>query len=212
MLDLTQPTKPSLARSVLAVSVVIAMTSALSVLAWWQNPLVIAEHQGIEIAQAVLLLLACVMHSIRAFRLPPGSIKFFVHAGLALLTFSFAVRELDISRFGEALVWSTVQRGVQLFGLALWAAFLFWALKHLKSIYRDRNTILYSPTMVLTIAGGAFFIAGWPFDKKLFLLSQEISQLIEETLELNASVLLAMASVADSTLARFGQASSSLRR
>lgn len=147
-----------------------------------------------------MLLFACTLHSLHAFRIKTISVTFLIHAGLALLALSFALRELDIDRFGDAKAWSTFQYTLRLLVLVLWLAFFTQAALHRRTVLRHLVTILSAPPVILTALAGLFFLAGWPFDKGLVLRSVEISEFFEETLELNGCVMLLLSSAVHWTL------------
>lgn len=175
--------------------------SLLSFLLWKNNPLITEENQLLELAQAALLLLACFMHGERAFRLQITSLDFLLHAGLALLTYSFALRELDIDQFGTSQAWPLVEKILRLAGVVLWAGLLIFLIPKVRQVVARRSALLALPCMVFTIGGGLFFMASWPFDKQFFsFLAHDYSVLIEEILELIACILLFTASLTDASI------------
>lgn len=160
------------------------------------------ENDVLEWGQALFLLLACVAHGRRAARLTRGSLSFVIHTGLSLLMYAFLLRELDIDRFGEAMMWTWIERGFRLVEGLAWLAFLIYLAPRLKVVFQRIPLMLAMPVTVLTICGGLFLVAGWPFDKHVFhFMSYDFSQLIEEVLELIASVLLFAGSLANSARA-----------
>ncbi len=168
--------------------------TVVSFILWKNDPLMAEEGSAIELAQSALLLLACFMHSERAFHLKLPSLDFLIHAGLALLTYSFAYREFDFDLFGTLEM--PIDRISKLAGIALWGVFLIILMSRIKQIFSRRSEILALPVIPLTIWGGLFYIASWPFDKEIFsALSHDYSRFIEEVLELNACVILFAASL-----------------
>ena len=186
----------------LAVLISIMLTvTVLSFILWKNDPLIAEEGHAIELAESILLLLACFMHGERAFHLEMSVLNFYIHAGLALLTYSFALRELDIDQFGTSEIWPLVERVFRIAGVVLWVVFFIILMPRIKQIFSRRSAILVLPVMLLTIWGGLFYIASWPFDKELFsTLPHDYSRFIEEVLELNAGVILFAASLANSSL------------
>jgi hypothetical protein len=184
-------------RSAPAVACAILVVSMVSFLLWTRDPLLIEEDNVLESAQSILLILAAVIHSIRASRVATSSTQFLVRSGLALLTFSFALRELDIDKFGEEVLWSRIEAVVRLTAGALWIGLLFVSARRTRQIFSHRTIIFSAPAIVLTFIGGLFFIASWPVDKELIVpISLSYARFIEEVLELNACLLLFAASFA----------------
>lgn len=184
MRDSTRP------ESIMVLLAVVFLTVLVSLYAWWHDPTVAKENHALELAQAALLLAACGMHGGHAYRMRQTRIAFLIHAGLALLTLSFALRELDIDRFGDASVWSIVERTLRTLAAILWVVFFSLAIRYRKAISGRLFAILLQAPMSLAILAGIFFIAGWPFDKGLILQNVGISELVEETLELIGCVIL----------------------
>ncbi|MEN3367357.1 MAG: hypothetical protein V7606_4631 [Burkholderiales bacterium] len=187
------PRLPSLVAVLLVVPVA-------SYFLWKNDPLIAKENGLLEIAQAIFLLLASVLHSERAFRLKKSALDFTVHAGLALLTLSFALREIEIDEIGSSELWASAERIIRLAAAILWIGFLVFLVPRIRQIYSCRSAILAMPAVILTLCGGLFFLAGWPFDKEIFsALSHASSALIEEVLELNACITLLAASLVGSS-------------
>lgn len=193
------PNSPGRNHTVL-ISMMLTVT-VFSFILWKNDPLIAEENQALELVQSTFLLLACFLHGERASRLKMSALDFLIHAGLALLTFSFALRELDIDQFGTSEIWAQSERVLRFSSAALWIGFLILLMSRIKQVFTRRSAILTLPVMVLAIWGGVFYIASWPFDKEIFSsLSHDYSRFIEEVLELNACVILFAASLADSSL------------
>jgi hypothetical protein len=165
---------------------------------WWNRaPFLIEEQNFLELAQATLLLLSAGIHGIHASRLAASSTHLLVRSGLALLTFSFALRELDIDKLGDEELWSRIELVLRSATGVLWIGFLFVLMRRIRQIIFDRSVIFRAPAIVLTLVGGLFFIAAWPLDKELIVpASLSFARFIEEVLELNACVLLFASSLA----------------
>ncbi|MGV8899547.1 MAG: hypothetical protein ACOH2B_09970 [Burkholderiaceae bacterium] len=172
--------------------------TVVSFILWKNDPLIAEEDSALEWAQSALLLLACFMHGERTFHLKLPSLDFLIHAGLALLTYSFAYREFDFDLFGALEM--PIDRISKLAGIALWGVLLIILTPRIKQIFSCRSEILALPVIALTIRGGLFYVASWPFDKAIFsALSHDSSRFIEEVLEINACIILFAASLADSS-------------
>lgn len=131
-------------------------------------------------------------------------LNFLLHAGLALLSYSFLLREFefefefDVDRPGAAHGWATLEQVLRLFGVALWLALLIFAAPRVKPLWAQRATMFALPMVLLSMLGGVLLAASWPFDKQLFsVLPYLTSQFIEEILELEGCMLLFFASLAD---------------
>lgn len=173
--------------------------TVVSFILWKNDPLIAEEDSALELAQSALLLLACSLHGERAFHLKMPSLDFLIHAGLALLTYSFLYREFDFDLFGALEM--PVDRISKFAGIALWGVFLIILMPRIKHIFSHLSAILALPVIALALWGGLFYIASWPFDKEIFsALSHNYSRFIEEVLEINACIILFAGSLADSTL------------
>lgn len=158
------------------------------------------ENDLLEWSQALLLALACGVHARRAWRAPRASVSFALHLGLAILMYGFLLRELDIDNFGEHVLWTWIERGFRFTELLMWIAYLVFMVPRSAALFSNRATIFAMPVMTLTLVGGLFMLAGWPFDKAVFHgLSHAINELGEEVLELNAYLILLFAALADSS-------------
>jgi hypothetical protein len=149
----------------------------------------------LEMLQFSVLLLAVGVHAERAFRAARVSFNFLVHAGLMWLCCAFILREIDIDLLGEdpAWTWAWVWLEYVLRAIALIVLLvgLLVLAPQIKQVFAARVVILSMPVVVLSMLAGVVLVAGWPFDKQLFLfLSPPTSAFIEELLELNGYILM----------------------
>lgn len=193
----SHPYSPVRNSAVLAAIVIVA-----SICAWFgqqADPHIADENHLLEWGQALFLALAGGVHAVRAKALPRISLSFLLHTGLALLMYAFLLRELDIDKFGEDHMWKFIERGFRLVEVVLWLGFLVYLAPRLKALFAQTRLILSMPVTALTIVGGLFLVAGWPFDKGVFhSLSHAYTELVEEVLELNGCFILFIAALADS--------------
>ncbi len=171
------------------------------VLMLWQYGFLQAqENHLLELAQCAFLMLACGVCSMRAWRLAKTSLNlnFLLHAGLALLSYSFILREVDIDRLGTAPAWASFEQGLRLFGVTLWLALLIFVAPRVRQLWARRAIMFKKPMVILAMMGGTFLLASWPFDKQVFaVLPYLTSQFIEELLELNGCMVLFFSSLSD---------------
>ena len=177
------------------------LTGNFFVLMLWHYGLVQAqENHVLELAQCAFLALACGVCSVRAWHLAKISLNlnFLLHAGLALLSYSFILREVDIDRLGTAPAWASLEQGLRLFGVALWLALLIFVVPRVRQLWAQRAIMFKKPMVILAMMGGALLLASWPFDKQVFtVLPYLTSQFIEELLELNGCMVLFFSSLSD---------------
>jgi hypothetical protein len=167
---------------------------------WYSDSSQAEENHFLELVQGGFLALVCGVCCARAWGLAKTALNlnFLLHAGLALLSYSFLLREFDIDQLGAAHGWATLEQVLRLFGVALWLALLIFAALRVKQLWAERATMFALPMVLLSMLGGVLLAASWPFDKQLFsVLPYLTSQFIEEILELNGCMLLFFASLAD---------------
>ena len=167
---------------------------------WQLDPMTIEEDGALEMGQTILLLLAGIMHVAQARRFKASSLAFAIHAGFALLAFSFAVRELDIDQFGTAPVWTILDRGLRIARTALWIGFMVFLIPRLKQLYASRAAIIALPVISMSLVAGLFLIAGGLFDRHVFSwLSLPTSRFLEEVLELDGYLVFLAAAFSTTT-------------
>jgi hypothetical protein len=189
-----------LARNWILAAGLLLASNLLAVALWQAGYLQAQENHFLEQAQGGFLALVCCVCSLRAWRLKKTALtlKFLLHAGLALLSYSFLLREVDIDRFGTAQGWAQLEQALRLFGVALWIALLMFVAPRVTQLWPQRSIMFAMPMVQLTMLGGALLVASWPFDKQIFpVLSYATSQFIEEMLELNGCMILFFGSLAD---------------
>jgi hypothetical protein len=173
----------------------------LFALSLWRSGLLQAEENHfLELCQCVLLMLVCGLCSARAWRLAKTSLdlNFLLHAGLALLSYSFLLREVDIDQLGAAPAWAQLEQGLRLFGVGLWLVLLIFVIPRVRQLWAQRAIMFKKPMVVLAMLGGVLLVASWPFDKQVFsVLPYLTSQFIEELLELNGYMFLFFGALAD---------------
>lgn len=161
---------------------------------WTFTPRITAENDLLETAQYLFLLLACATHIFQSGKAPPKSVERHLRWNLALFCFALLLREFDIDRVGDAQIWHSIEsliRSLTLITLVIyWGWAWGWPAKKGRIHWCNISGIFATPTIVLTIIGCIFYAAGWPFDKLKFSIAADFSGLIEETLELNACMLL----------------------
>lgn len=190
--------------AVLALS--IACVSLCAWIGFHYDPLIAEENHLLENAQVGALALAGIVHGTRAWRQRRRSLGFLLHAGLAMLMYTFLLRELDIRELDPAGAhfWHMVEHVLRYGGVALWLVLLAYGVPSIKQLFKLRVQVFLLPVMLQTLCAGVFLIAGWPFDKEKFeSLPEPVSRLIEETLELDGYLILLAASTAASVPAGF---------
>jgi hypothetical protein len=183
---------------VLAAALLVTNLFALSL--WTSGHLQVQENNFLELAQCVFLALICGVSSVRAWHRAKTSLdlKFLLHAGLALLSYSFLLREVDVDQIGVAPAWGQLEQALRLFGAALWCGLLIFMALRIRALWSQRAIMLKMPMVVLAALSGVLLLAGWPFDKQVFsVLPSLTSEFIEEMLEVNGFMVLFFGSLAD---------------
>ena len=176
----------------------LAICTTLSYELWQSNPLVTAEGSLLESAQLAFLLLATLVQIGRALISRTSNLQQIVGVGLALLTFALFLRELDINKLGGGTNWDTLENVVRTIALVMILVFAWHASHRIKLIMHNIDKILLAPTILISLLACLLYACGWPFDKELINIDKSLSLWFEETLELNACLLLVCASFANS--------------
>ncbi|MES2832748.1 MAG: hypothetical protein V4695_12225 [Pseudomonadota bacterium] len=173
------------------VAIFLLAIPGLSYLQWLQDPSLAQENGVLEWLQVSMILFACVMHSGRAGQLDRSSLLFVTHAGLALLTYSFALRELDFEQFGSSPLWLLLEKSLRLIRTVLWLGFFMLMYFRMKVIFSQRAFLFRLPVVWMSLIGGLFLIAGGLFDRQVFSnIAQPSSRFAEEVLELNGYFMI----------------------
>lgn len=151
-------------------------------------PAAFEENHLVELAQAELLLGACLLFAMKAGRCPHAPDRI-LHAAFACFGYMVFLREVDIDRYGSHAFWTLLQAVLRL-GAGAWG---LWILKRcfeerrrfravFRLIWRNATTVL----LFLTVL---FYGAGVLFDRNLFFGSADLALFWEECLELNGAAV-----------------------
>ena len=167
--------------------VLMLVSAATALVLWRYDEQVTEENHIIENSQVVLLLLACLIHSLRARR-RTYRFDMWYRTGLALLCLSFAVRELDIDAFGPAPLWPNIELVVRGAVVLMWVVYIGLLVPRTKWLSTRLRQAFLSPCALYTLLGCVLYVLSWPFDKQQFALDESVSQLVEETIQLIATI------------------------
>ena len=185
------PTQPrGDVRSTLWVLLALGFLGGLSWFAWPDSA---AEDQWLEWVQVLLLLATALLHARSAGRSAWPAV---LHAGLGLLTLSFAVREVDIDRIGSSPNWLLAERVIRAGVGLLW---VWWGWRTWRRVGAVRALwpgVLREPWLHLTVIAGVLFVAAWLLDRELLPLAKDLSRFLEELVELQADAAMLAAALA----------------
>jgi hypothetical protein len=170
------------------------------IILWFAGHIQAKDHFSLELCQYSFLILICGLSFRRAWHLAKISLNlnFLLNAGLALLSYSFLLRELDIDKFGASPAWAIFELALRLTGVILWLILLMFVLPRARELWAKHAIMFTMPIVIMAILSGFFLLASWPFDKKIFAaLPYFTSEFIEEMLELNGYIVLFFASLED---------------
>lgn len=176
-----------------AVACLMFTLSVAGWVAWSFIPQLAAEDHWLEWLQVVLLLSASVVHC-RYGKLSSG--PGLVHAGLGILTLSFAFREMDIDKLGTAAAWAVAETVIRVANAMLLAWWGWAAWRRLPALLRALLGALRRPWPWLTVLAGVLYASSWPLDKELLPLPADVALFLEELLELQATTVLLLAALA----------------
>lgn len=174
----------------------IAISSTFSFKLWQLNPDVIKENALLELAQGGFLLVAAIIQIWRAFSAHDSGLKRDIRLGLGLFALALFLREVDIDKLGDGLVWGALEKVLRAAAVLMIIGFVWHMSGRISLLQRNLVRILRSPTVVVTMLACALYACGWPFDREVFSIDRSLSQWFEETFELNACLLLVCAGIA----------------
>lgn len=203
-LNLVRESLYSLSRSNAGLASAIVFSMAAAIGLWTIFPDIDNENHLLEWLQALFLGLACGVHAVRAWQeTDRQSLRFIIHAGVAVLLFAFLLRELDIDSFGAEPFWAYLEKVLRVIGLLMLLRMLVFIAPRAGKVFGHARLIFSMRVTILTAIGGLLMLAGWPFDKKVFHGMPDAYALLgEEVCELGAYLLLFLASLSDTTAAR----------
>lgn len=195
-----RPSAPAANWWTLAAAVALASLSAA--IGFQYEPHIVDEDGVLENLQVLLLVMAVVLHGLRAARQPRESLGFLIHAGLSVLSCAFLLRELDIREWdaGDGLLWHRVERVARVTGVILLTVFALYVLPRMKQIFALRMRILRLPVILQALCAAVLLVSGWPFDNGNFDTWGLLAKLVEETFETNGYLVLMACSAALSDL------------
>ena len=166
---------------------------------WLVFPAIDNENHLLECLQALCLALACSVHGQKAWIEPDrDSLRFLIHAGLSALMFGFLLRELEIREMGESSAWNVLEKTLRVLELLVLLRLLVFFVPRARAVFANVRAIFGMRVTIITLIGGLFMVAGWPFDKKVIhALPEMYSELLEEVFELDGYLLLFLAALAD---------------
>jgi hypothetical protein len=177
-----------LLRKPLFIGAVMLSTTAFTYLMWTFNSAITRENAALESWQNIFLVLACLLYGYQ-YKNATDNMSKYARAGLMLFCFAILLREFDIHRIGTSSIWKTIEILLRATTLILFLAYLAAVRKKIHTAWKKAREILTSPMVVLTILGCVAYISGWYFDKMVFNIPKNVAVFIEETLELDATLL-----------------------
>ncbi|HSX83879.1 MAG TPA: hypothetical protein VLE50_00675 [Cellvibrio sp.] len=157
----------------------------------WSHGLISTTETGLlEVGQNIFLFLACLLHSYHSRNDNAEPLYRYLCVGLALLCLALLLRELDIDKMGDNNQWRNIEllvRSVTVTGIIIFCGKL---LRHPAITWSSLRSLSTMPILTFSFWGVCCYLCGWPFDKLLFAIPQGLSAWVEETLELNATILL----------------------
>jgi hypothetical protein len=166
---------------------------------WRSYSQIADENKLMECLQALFLSIGGAMYVVRARSSTFATLDWMLYAGMALLMYSFLLRELDIDQLGISPAWTTLEQYLRMIGVLAWVGFGVIAVPRFNLLFANTMRIAQTPLVVLSVIGGLFLLAGWPFDKSVLTsLSHVANQFGEEIFELDAYLILLLGSLAQS--------------
>jgi len=125
--------------------------------------------------------------------------KKFLFLGLAILSFNFMVREIEINKLEISvhpfLLWLRHGSGFNLIMGSVWGIFLIKTFRHTKTVWKYFVTWMTSANGMMFLVGGIFLIISIPLDKEVLGLSEKMTNYTEELFELNGFLLMLISSL-----------------
>lgn len=182
-------------RSAAALLTLAAFLVAVSVgtyFLWRVDPNVVLENRLIEWMQAALLALAALVHAVRSRGLQDAVLRL-SRVGLALFCTSLVLRELDLDKFGTNPAWQFAEVALRGVIITAWAIFAWPVVRSAAGILARLHRLARSPCAALTVCGGVFYLLSWPLDQFQPDLGALSAMFLEETLQLNGTILFFVA-------------------
>lgn len=142
------------------------------------------EHGPMENAQAWCLVLGCFLFGILAWRSQSADYRI-LFGSLALFYASFVLREVEVEDLNipEFFILLGSGDGKKYLLISCWLTAFGFFLGNFGSTWSAFKQWLKTPAGLTISIGGAFYLFGMPFDKKMFGLPYEENVLFEEMLE-----------------------------
>ncbi len=172
--------------------------SALGVLIagwlWAGDQSVSDENHLMENSQVFFLMLAVGLHLKHrlTLQLPLARI---CHMTLALLCLSVMIREIDIDKLGTHTGWDTLEKIIRGVLVLFWVVHVVSVWRCLGALWALREKILFSQTSFLTAIAIGFYCVSYLFDKRLIPVEADLSQFIEESIQLTGTIFFFAASL-----------------
>lgn len=176
--------------------VTLALTSIGSFMGWLLNKQIADESSLIELGQVIFLALASGSAAIHSAQSQRTSVEGYILFGLAIFCTALMLREVDIDKLGSAAGWKTLEQVLRATAGIIALSYLGFLLRKRSLLWASITDIGRMTSVRLALFGCVMYLASWPFDKMVFDLSASMSVLIEETLELNACIIIFFASTA----------------
>ncbi len=167
--------------------VVAGLLIAVSWLLWRRDVTITEENRLMENLQVLFLLLGVGFHLLRCCQAEALAARL-GHVCLGLLCLSLAARELDLREVLVAPFWRSVEFGSRVVLGIGWVLLSLRVLLKTRQLWPQRGSMLLSTTSGLTAVAVALYLTSWFFDKQVFPINKHLSQFIEESIQLTASL------------------------
>jgi hypothetical protein len=148
-----------------------------------------SEGAALENAQVVFLMVSAVGF---LFLLPFNHPDKAIHLAVALLCFSFILRELDLEDMDVFQIIKILGsgQGKILLLASLWASLIFYGYRAVEDKVRSLKSFCFSPLFFVLLFAFFMLMAGAVLDRKIVEISQPI--FFEELAEANAYMLISL--------------------